>query len=88
MMAVGIKPAATFNRLLKFHCDGKRNPPLKPTCNKCRHYHITWDKDRPHGCRALGFKSRRLPMEAVRASTPGMECQLFREKKKKIAKGG
>ncbi|MBI9085934.1 MAG: uracil-DNA glycosylase [Desulfobacterales bacterium] len=57
---------------------------MKPTCHKCLHYHITWDKDRPHGCLALRFKSRRLPIEAVRASTPGMDCQMFSEKKKKV----
>lgn len=58
---------------------------MKPTCRKCCHYFVTWDKKQPHGCRALGFKSRRLPIEAVRASTPGLDCQMFEERKKKSA---
>ena len=53
----------------------------KPACRKCLHYFVTWDKAAPHGCKALGFKSRRLPLEAVRASTPGMDCQMYVEKK-------
>jgi hypothetical protein len=49
-------------------------------CNSCRHYHISWDKLAPHGCRAYQFKSRQLPSVVVLA-TSGIECQLFIEKK-------
>ncbi len=50
-----------------------------PNCQKCRHYYITHDPDRPYGCRAMGFKSRRNPAQVVYA-TSGIICQLFRLK--------
>lgn len=51
-------------------------------CRKCEHYYVTWDRDFPHGCRAMGFKSKHLPNMDVRNSTPGMDCLLFRKKDK------
>lgn len=52
-------------------------------CHKCKHYYVTWEKDFPHGCKAMGFKSRQLPNIVVCTSTPGMECLSFRIKEKR-----
>ena len=51
-------------------------------CHKCQHYYITWDPQQPHGCKGMGFKSRRVPIWAVRRYSHGMDCQLYRPKKK------
>ena len=64
--------------------------PMKPNrpkdasllCRRCRHYFVTWEPKFPHGCRAMGFKSKKLPCVDVFA-TSGMPCQLFKEKPKK-----
>ncbi len=45
-------------------------------CFKCKHFYVTWDKNRPRGCRALQFKTKRLPSDVVRA-TSGKDCLLF-----------
>lgn len=47
-----------------------------PECIKCMHYYITYDPVKPHGCRAMGFKSRRMPALVVYAAS-GLVCQLF-----------
>jgi hypothetical protein len=49
------------------------------SCIRCRHYLITWDPDRPYGCTAHGFKSRKNPALVVFESS-GLECQLFLSK--------
>jgi hypothetical protein len=51
-------------------------------CGSCVHYYVTWDKDFPHGCRAMGFKCRSSPSLRVREAS-GMECQLFVRKEQK-----
>ncbi|MBW2011681.1 MAG: uracil-DNA glycosylase [Deltaproteobacteria bacterium] len=51
-------------------------------CRKCEHYYVTWDKDSPHGCRGMGFKSRQLPIIIVRNTSRGMDCLLFKKKEK------
>jgi hypothetical protein len=48
-------------------------------CFTCRHFHITWDKDRPKGCRAMGFKSRQMPSSVVFESS-GTECLRYEAK--------
>ncbi|MBN2398029.1 MAG: uracil-DNA glycosylase [Deltaproteobacteria bacterium] len=48
-------------------------------CTQCEHYYITWDKNFPHGCRALGFKSAQLPCTTVRISS-NQECLFFKKK--------
>jgi hypothetical protein len=30
-------------------------------CHSCKNFYITWEKDFPYGCRAMEFKSARLP---------------------------
>ena len=56
---------------------------MEVICRKCTHYFVTWDKDKPHGCRALGFKSRQAPSRVVRQTTPGMDCQYFKPRPQK-----
>ena len=49
-------------------------------CHRCEYYYVTWEERTPHGCRAMGFKSRRLPSLVVRETTPGMDCLKFKRK--------
>ena len=51
-------------------------------CLKCRYYQVTWDAQRPYGCRAHGFKTNRNPSVIVYESS-GIECQIFEPKSKK-----
>jgi hypothetical protein len=55
------------------------NASRSPTCLQCRHYYITWDAAFPYGCRALHFKSRRLPREDVLESS-GQNCLFYHDK--------
>ncbi|RJR50646.1 MAG: uracil-DNA glycosylase [Desulfobacteraceae bacterium] len=48
-------------------------------CLQCKHYYVTWDQAFPHGCRAMGFKSRMPPALKVKEAS-GMECQTFARK--------
>lgn len=50
-------------------------------CHKCKHYYVTWDKNFPHGCKAIKFKSKQLPSIQVRVSSQ-FECLLFSKKEK------
>jgi hypothetical protein len=53
--------------------------PEKVDCFKCQHFFVTWDKNFPRGCHALGFKSREMPSHMVfRAS--GMKCLKYEKK--------
>jgi hypothetical protein len=52
-------------------------PTLRLDCRRCTRYFVTWDEHFPHGCRCMGFKSRRLPSEEVRQAMNGVECALF-----------
>ncbi|MBF0161691.1 MAG: uracil-DNA glycosylase [Magnetococcales bacterium] len=50
-------------------------------CQRCRHFHVTWDPQFPRGCRAMGFKTSQWPwMEVLRSS--GEPCLNFQEKAK------
>ncbi|QKF59461.1 uracil-DNA glycosylase [Aliarcobacter lanthieri] len=49
-------------------------------CQKCIHYFVTWEQNKPHGCKSYGFKSRVLPSIVVKNSS-GEDCKLFIEKK-------
>jgi hypothetical protein len=51
-----------------------------PVCRKCVHYFITHEPEKPYGCRAMGFKSRRNPALVVFESS-GIQCQVFKVKK-------
>lgn len=66
----------------------------KIDCAQCQHYYVTWDADRPHGCRYFAFKSPQSPALAVTESS-GQSCQAFSAKvhahthhKKPPKKGG
>ncbi|PIE70969.1 MAG: uracil-DNA glycosylase [Deltaproteobacteria bacterium] len=54
-------------------------PIKRINCYKCRHYFVTWDNQRPHGCRAMGFKSIQIPSMVVLKSS-GVPCHLFEQK--------
>jgi hypothetical protein len=50
-------------------------------CRKCCHYYVTWHKEHPHGCKAMGFMSSRLPSEVVYQNS-GSVCLHFDPKRK------
>ena len=50
-------------------------------CRMCRHYEVTWDAQRPYGCRAHHFKSGKSPARVV-FEMSGAECQLFEPKER------
>ncbi|MFW2367462.1 MAG: hypothetical protein ACN4GW_13680 [Desulforhopalus sp.] len=53
-----------------------------PICLQCKHYFITYDSTRPHGCRAMGFKSKVSPARLV-YQTSSLVCQLYESKKQR-----
>ena len=61
---------------------GEASPQGVVNCRNCRHYYITWDKKFPHGCKAAGFKSGRVPAAEVLAVS-GKACLSFQEKRAK-----
>ena len=54
------------------------------TCHKCIHYYVTWDQHFPYGCRAMDFKSKRLPINDVRMAMRAKDCLAFEMKKRKF----
>jgi hypothetical protein len=58
-------------------------PMTEIDCHRCEHYFVTWDEQRPHGCRAMGFKSRSFPSALVRSCSDGMACRLYAEKSRR-----
>lgn len=52
-------------------------------CHHCKFYFITWDSQRPHGCKAMGFKSREIPGAVVRKNSAGLDCLKFQKKEEK-----
>jgi hypothetical protein len=48
-------------------------------CAKCIHFFITWDKNYPKGCKAIGFKCHEMPSAVVFKSS-GIECLRFEKK--------
>ncbi len=54
--------------------EGGRRPVVD--CFKCKHFYVTWEKSRPRGCKALKFKTKRMPSDVVHA-TSGKHCLLF-----------
>jgi hypothetical protein len=51
----------------------------RPVCSKCKHYYVTWEEGAPHGCKAMGFKSRDYPY-VVAFHVSGILCQMFKPK--------
>jgi hypothetical protein len=48
-------------------------------CHKCKHYYVTWDRDFPHGCHAMEFKSYDFTSKVVYKSS-GIPCLMFKSK--------
>ncbi len=48
-------------------------------CQKCKHYFVTWEKQKPHGCKAYGFKSAQIPSAVVK-NTSKIDCTFFVQK--------
>ncbi|MCW8896005.1 uracil-DNA glycosylase [Sulfurimonas sp.] len=48
-------------------------------CRICEYYFVTWEKTRPHGCKAYGFKSPQIPSLLVFQSS-GSDCTMFKPK--------
>ena len=48
-------------------------------CQRCKSYYVTWEKNKPHGCRAYGFKSKEMPSVVVKQSS-GLICSLYEKK--------
>ena len=57
------------------------DPNDRPNCFACESFYITYDKQRPYGCRAFGMKSQPLPSIAVFQNS-GAHCQLYHPKPK------
>ncbi|WP_321323740.1 uracil-DNA glycosylase [Thiomicrorhabdus sp.] len=53
-------------------------------CFKCQYFYITWDTHAPRGCKAFGFKTKRIPSHVV-FETSGEECLKFCPKKEASA---
>jgi len=53
----------------------------KPICTRCANFYLTYDYNKPYGCKAMGFKSKMSPAKLVLTSS-GMECQSFTLKKR------
>ena len=51
-------------------------------CQQCKYYFITWEKNKPHGCKAYGFKSLQIPAMVVKKNS-GMQCGLYENKFKR-----
>jgi len=48
-------------------------------CQKCKYYYVTWEKNKPHGCKAYGFKSQVVPSVVVKQSS-GTSCGFYQIK--------
>ncbi|MDA9900989.1 hypothetical protein N9D99_00595 [Gammaproteobacteria bacterium] len=56
------------------------------SCSSCKNFYITWEKEFPYGCRAMDFKSIRLPsLDVVEAD--GQECLAHENRVSKAKKG-
>ena len=53
----------------------------KNNCITCQHHFITYDPDKPWGCRRFGFKSKISPKFEVKKRNWHGLCLLYFEKK-------
>lgn len=51
-------------------------------CQKCKFYYVTWEQNKPHGCKAYGFKSKVIPSIIVKNSS-GTDCSFYTLKNQK-----
>ncbi len=58
---------------------GAGGPGAKNICLSCRHYYLTYEVRQPYGCRAMGFRSLKIPSQ-VAFENSGMCCQLMEPK--------
>ena len=56
--------------------------PTGSNCSRCARFFITYDRQYPYGCRAMGFKSAGRPSSTVILSS-GLACQMFTPKRKR-----
>jgi hypothetical protein len=54
----------------------ENQPVTTINCFDCEHFYITYENKFPYGCRAIGFKSVRMPSLDVFANSE-MDCNLF-----------
>ena len=59
---------------------------MRIDCHNCRYYFVTWNQQFPHGCRAMGFKSWRYPIDEVRSASNGADCLLYQPKRNRDKK--
>jgi len=52
----------------------------KTNCFDCIHFFITWDEKFPRGCKAMDFKTKKIPSLVVYEAS-GMPCTRFKQKK-------
>lgn len=50
-------------------------------CFFCEHFYITYEVRFPYGCRAIGFKSARMPSVDVYTNSD-LDCTLFARKER------
>jgi len=48
-------------------------------CQRCINYFVTWEPNKPHGCKVYGFKSKTIPSVVVKNSS-GDDCNFFQQK--------
>ena len=53
--------------------------PEKIYCLRCIYYYVTWDLRMPHGCRAMGMKTKEMPSVVVR-KVSGKPCLHYTQK--------
>ena len=64
----------------------------KPLCSDCAHFFVTYETNRPWGCRHFGFKAKKIPAQVV-WETSGTNCAFkalkkpLRRQKRKAADG-
>jgi hypothetical protein len=63
---------------MKFMVNQSNQPDTK-LCLQCAYYFITYEPRFPYGCRALNFKSRRVPCNEVFEAS-GTNCLMFESK--------
>lgn len=60
-------------------------PSSDPLCRGCQHFGVSYDRDLPYVCRAMGFKSKTMPIWEVR-SVVVHGCLAYQPRKPKQAK--
>lgn len=54
-------------------------------CLTCKYYYISWDVHFPYGCKAMGFKSRKMPLLEI-LQISGQQCLSYCDKTKRGSK--